>query len=63
MMKADATTIAIIVGIETGEIIKIGDRPGDWYPKVATAMVKMHAELSEFRKLDKIWPDSTKFPD
>ncbi len=47
---ADATTVAMIVGVETGEIIKIGDLPGSYYPKLARAMVQMHAELTEFRK-------------
>ena len=69
--EEDATTVASIVASESGEIITIGDLPCDWYPKLARAMVKMHAELMELRKLDKTWgddwyldeADSTKFPD
>lgn len=49
-IQADATTVAMIVGAETGEIIKIGDLPEDFYPKLARAMVQMQAELNEFRK-------------
>ena len=49
-MIKEAESIAAIVAAETGEIIKVGELPNDWYPKLMRAMTKMHLELQEVRK-------------
>ena len=46
----DALDIAQIIAAETGDIIKIGDSPGSFYPKLAKAMRQMHEQLEVIRR-------------
>ena len=53
----DAETIAAIVAIETGWVIKIGDLPEECCRKLAKTIMKMHLELQEIRKRPDLYAD------
>jgi hypothetical protein len=46
----EAMSIAMIVSMETGELIEIGDGSKEFYPKLLRAITQMHLELQEYRK-------------
>ena len=45
----DALEITMIVSLETGDVIKIGDSADSYLPKLLRALRDMHEELEELR--------------